>query len=272
LSLCLQIALFIHRSIYNLFIRLLRFNCIPTILLSCWLWLGSFFSPSWLWGPRNLRCSGCRRTFVGDKQMQFCLFPSSKQRGSLSASRLIFLGLMLSHRVTFMWAAREHTHLSHFECVVSTAEKLLQEPAVWYEAPVIDRCKRLKMQKNFEVHLCTAYFSYFHLNNGDCCFNVFHVCALYYTKTLITNKCTTRVLSPIVTHSYMFRPCWVIFRQNFFYYRYTKVALYSWVRICCWLCTALFLEAWTLCGPGLHCSAGRDTVTVHSQQHILTQL
>jgi hypothetical protein len=36
-----------------------------------------------------------------------------------------------------------------------------------------------------------------------------------------------------------------------FCYRYTKVALYSWVRMCCWLCTALFLEAWTLCGPGL---------------------
>jgi hypothetical protein len=35
------------------------------------------------------------------------------------------------------------------------------------------------------------------------------------TKTLITNKCTKRVLSWIVTHSYMFRPCWVIFRENF---------------------------------------------------------
>jgi hypothetical protein len=46
--------------------------------------------------------------------------------------------------------------------------------------------------------------------------NVFHVCALYYTKTLITNKCTRRVLSSIVTHSYMFRPCWVIFRENLF--------------------------------------------------------
>jgi hypothetical protein len=34
------------------------------------------------------------------------------------------------------------------------------------------------------------------------------------TKTLITNKCTNRVLSSIVVHSYMFRPCWVIFREN----------------------------------------------------------
>jgi hypothetical protein len=30
-----------------------------------------------------------------------------------------------------------------------------------------------------------------------------------------TNKRTKRVLSSIVTHSYMFRPCWVIFRENF---------------------------------------------------------
>jgi hypothetical protein len=36
------------------------------------------------------------------------------------------------------------------------------------------------------------------------------------TKTLITNKCTKRVLSSIVTHFYMFRPCWVIFREKFF--------------------------------------------------------
>jgi hypothetical protein len=38
------------------------------------------------------------------------------------------------------------------------------------------------------------------------------------TKTLVTNKCTKRVLSSIVTHSYMFRPCWVIFRENFLLY------------------------------------------------------
>jgi hypothetical protein len=39
---------------------------------------------------------------------------------------------------------------------------------------------------------------------------------LYCTKTLIANKCTKKVLSSIVTHSYIFRPCWVIFRENFF--------------------------------------------------------
>jgi hypothetical protein len=47
-------------------------------------------------------------------------------------------------------------------------------------------------------------------------FNVFHVRALYYTKTLITNKRTKRVLSSIVTYSYMFRPCWIIFRGEHF--------------------------------------------------------
>jgi hypothetical protein len=36
-------------------------------------------------------------------------------------------------------------------------------------------------------------------------------------KTLITNKCTKTFLS-IVTHSYMFRPCWVIFRENFLFF------------------------------------------------------
>jgi hypothetical protein len=36
------------------------------------------------------------------------------------------------------------------------------------------------------------------------------------TKTLITNKCRKRGLSSIVTHSYMFRPCWIIFRENLF--------------------------------------------------------
>jgi hypothetical protein len=35
-------------------------------------------------------------------------------------------------------------------------------------------------------------------------------------------------------------------------YRCANVAL-SWVRMCCWLCTALFLVACTVCGPGLHC-------------------
>jgi hypothetical protein len=37
----------------------------------------------------------------------------------------------------------------------------------------------------------------------------------------------------------------------------------------------LFLEAWTLCGPGLQAvtaESSRLQYTVHSQQHILTQL
>jgi hypothetical protein len=33
-------------------------------------------------------------------------------------------------------------------------------------------------------------------------------------KTLNTNKCTKRFFLSIVTHSYMFRPCWVIFREK----------------------------------------------------------
>jgi hypothetical protein len=87
-------------------------------------------------------------------------------------------------------------------------------------------------------------------------------------KTLIINKYTKRVLSSIVTHSYMFRSCWVIFRENFRYH-YTRVALYSWVRMCCWMCTALFLEARTLRGPApvdSHYTARHDTkkTSVHS--------
>jgi hypothetical protein len=103
-------------------------------------------------------------------------------------------------------------------------------------------------------------------------FNVFHVRALYYTKTLITNKCTKRVLSSIVTHSYMFRPCWVSSGRTF-RYLYTRVALYSWVRMCCWLCIALFSEAWTLCGPGRQaCRPGpqyTNNSTSHSTQYTI---
>jgi hypothetical protein len=85
-------------------------------------------------------------------------------------------------------------------------------------------------------------------------FYVFHVRALYYTKTLITNKCTKRVVSSIVTHSYMFRPCWVIFRENFFVI--VTLRLHFTVE---WGCAVdCVLEAWTVCGPGLHCTAGPD--------------
>jgi hypothetical protein len=33
-------------------------------------------------------------------------------------------------------------------------------------------------------------------------------------KTLNTNKCTKSFFSPIITHSYMFPACWVIFREK----------------------------------------------------------
>jgi hypothetical protein len=36
-----------------------------------------------------------------------------------------------------------------------------------------------------------------------------------FATPLLTNTCTKRVLSSIVTHSYLFRPCWVIFREKF---------------------------------------------------------
>jgi hypothetical protein len=47
--------------------------------------------------------------------------------------------------------------------------------------------------------------------------------------------------------------------------RYTKVAFYSWVRMCCWLCTALFLNS--LRRPGLqrvHASSTQSTAHSHS--------
>jgi hypothetical protein len=58
-----------------------------------------------------------------------------------------------------------------------------------------------------------------------------------------------------------------------FCYHYTKVALYSWVRMCCWLCTEGVNSLWSR-------RASRDrreftpskSNAVHSQQHILTQL
>jgi hypothetical protein len=103
-------------------------------------------------------------------------------------------------------------------------------------------------------------------------FYMFHVRALYHTKTLITNKCTKRVLSSIVTHCYMFRPCWVIFREN------TLLPLH-------WGCTLqlsenVLLAVWCVVFRGVNSPrsrpAGPDrrefTPPVHSPQHILTQL
>jgi hypothetical protein len=74
------------------------------------------------------------------------------------------------------------------------------------------------------------------------CYNNINRC--YNTKTLITNKCTKRVLSQIVTHSYMFGPTGSSSGRTFCY-RYTKVALYSWVRMCCWLCTVGVNPLWS---------------------------
>jgi hypothetical protein len=68
-----------------------------------------------------------------------------------------------------------------------------------------------------------------------------------HKQSFIINRNTLLHVSTLLGH----------LQGEHFCYRYTKVVLCSWVRMCCWLCTALFLEAWTLCGPGLG-SAGRD--------------
>jgi hypothetical protein len=72
-----------------------------------------------------------------------------------------------------------------------------------------------KHGRNCRLHLQNRFLTNSYTHATYVVFKVFHIRALHYTKTLITNKCTKRVLSSIVTHSYMFRPCWVIFRENF---------------------------------------------------------
>jgi hypothetical protein len=71
---------------------------------------------------------------------------------------------------------------------------------------------RDRTMENFPANLFSLFLKSVQYNSLDWVFNVFHD----YTKTLIINKCTKRVLSSIVTHSYMFRPGWVIFRENLF--------------------------------------------------------
>jgi hypothetical protein len=86
-----------------------------------------------------------------------------------------------------------------------------------------------------------------------------------HTDSFIINRNTLLHVSTLLGH----------FQGELLCYRYAKVALYSWVRMCCWLCNALFLEAWTLRGPGLQAGTAQSSrvqYTVHSQQHILTQL
>jgi hypothetical protein len=97
-------------------------------------------------------------------------------------------------------------------------------------------------------------------------FNVFHVRALYYTKTLITNKCTKRVLSSIVTQSYMFRPCRVIFREKFFVI--VTLILHFIVE---WEC-AVHCVLRCFWRREVSAETSRLQYTIHSQQHILTQL
>jgi hypothetical protein len=93
-----------------------------------------------------------------------------------------------------------------------------------------------------------------------CSFNVFRVRALYHTKTLITNKGRKGGLSSIVTHSYMFRPCWVIFRENFF------------VIVTLRLRYIVERECAVPAGPGPQRVHASENNAVHSQRHILTQV
>jgi hypothetical protein len=70
-----------------------------------------------------------------------------------------------------------------------------------------------------------------------------HFAEIY--KSLFTNKCTKRVLSSIVTHSYIFRPCWVIFRENFFVVVTLRLHfIFEWERtVNCVLCSFWRREA-----------------------------
>jgi hypothetical protein len=86
---------------------------------------------------------------------------------------------------------------------------------------------------------------------------------VYDTKTLITNKCTKRVLSSIVTHSLHVSTLLGHLQGELFVIITLRLHFYSWVRMCCWLCTALFWEARTLCGPDLHRST-QSTAHSHS--------
>jgi hypothetical protein len=57
-----------------------------------------------------------------------------------------------------------------------------------------------------------------------------------HKESFIINRNTLLHVSTLLGH----------LQGELFCYRSTKVALYTWVRMCCWLFTALFSEAWTL--------------------------
>jgi hypothetical protein len=68
--------------------------------------------------------------------------------------------------------------------------------------------------------------------NLMCSMSVHHI----IQKTLNINKCTK---SFFVNYNTLLRVSTLLghLQGELFCYRYTKVALYSWVRMCCWLCT-----------------------------------
>jgi hypothetical protein len=95
----------------------------------------------------------------------------------------------------------------------------------------------------------------------------------YGTKTLVTNKCTKRVLPSIVTHSNMFRPCWVIFTENFSLPLYRGCTLQLSENVLLTVYCVVFGGVNSLpCRPGPQRVHASENNAVHSQQHIFAQL
>jgi hypothetical protein len=71
---------------------------------------------------------------------------------------------------------------------------------------------------HFAQSLGTSMFFPVHTRVFVCCCRVLNFASeliFLYTKTLNHQQMHKEFCSSIVTHSYMFRPCWVIFRENF---------------------------------------------------------
>jgi hypothetical protein len=73
-----------------------------------------------------------------------------------------------------------------------------------------------------------------------------------HKESFIINRNTLLHVSTLLRH----------LQGELFCYRYTKVALYSWVRMCCWLCTVRCLRRRELCGRGLVQPYGNDNKKV----------
>jgi hypothetical protein len=123
-----------------------------------------------------------------------------------SPNNYFLLKKPLYYQVTYFFALRI-TEVSVESFYISLYLSLLKFRTIYYCINIVHESVPLKKLCKF-MQTCISYEYLVR-------FNVFHVRALYLTRTLITNKCTKRVLASIVTHSYMFRPCWIIFRETF---------------------------------------------------------